>query len=113
MKEIEKFAQNISNNVQNESNQYGSITITMMVISIIISTLRLMNECNLFGGRLENRIKNPGRWDRLLLRKAIKNKLPADQSHLRDKIYEQIVLQSQGLSSGQIQIMLKEAKNER
>jgi len=111
MNEIDKFAQDVSKDVYDDSPNYGSIIITLMIISIIVNTLRLMMSCNLFGRNIEDRIKNPGRLDKILLKKAIKNKIPPECAHLKDQIQEQILSKSKNLSSVQIQQMAEEAKN--
>ena len=70
-----------------------------------------MNDCKLFGRDIEKRIKNPGRLDKLLFKKAIRDNLTKEQMYLKDQIYEQILVKSPNLSSSQVQSMLQEAKN--
>ena len=111
MTEIENFAASVAEDVQDENERFGSIVIALMIISIIVSTLRLMNDCKLFGRDIEKRIKNPGRLDKLLFKKAIRDNLTKEQMHLKDQIYEQILVKSPNLSSSQVQSMLQEAKN--
>ena len=111
MTEIENFAASVAEDVQDENERFGSIVIALMIISIIVSTLRLMNDCKLFGRDIEKRIKNPGRLDKLLFKKAIRDNLTKEQMYLKDQIYEQILAKSPNLSSSQVQSMLQEAKN--
>ena len=111
MTEIENFAASVAEDVRDENERFGSIVIALMIISIIVSTLRLMNDCKLFGRDIEKRIKNPGRLDKLLFKKAIRDNLTKEQMHLKDQIYEQILVKSPNLSSSQVQSMLQEAKN--
>lgn len=111
MTEIENFAASVAEDVQDENERFGSIVIALMIISIIVSTLRLMNDCKLFGRDIEKRIKNPGRLDKLLFKKAIRDNLTKEQMYLKDQIYEQILVKSPNLSSSQVQSMLQEAKN--
>lgn len=113
MTEIENFAASVAEDVQDENERFGSIVIALMIISIIVSTLRLMNDCKLFGRDIEKRIKNPGRLDKLLFKKAIRDNLTKEQMYLKDQIYEQILVKSPNLSSSQVQSMLQEAKNAR
>ena len=113
MSEIENFAASIAEDVHDETERFGSIVIVLMVVSIIIGTLRLMNDCKLFGRDVEKRIKNPGRLDKLLFKKAIRDNLTKEQMYLKDQIYEQILAKSPNLSSSQVQSMLQEAKNAR
>jgi hypothetical protein len=113
MTEIENFAASVAEDVQDENERFGSIVIALMIISIIVSTLRLMNDCKLFGRDIEKRIKNPGRLDKLLFKKAIRDNLTKEQMYLKDQIYEQILAKSPNLSSSQVQSMLQEAKNAR
>jgi hypothetical protein len=80
---------------------------------IIISIIQLLIKCNVFGGKLENRIKNPGPIDQILLRRAIKNKLPKEYYHLRDQIKDQILLDVKNLSNDQIKNMVMEAEDAR
>ena len=111
MTEIENFAASVAEDVRDENERFGSIVISLMIISIIVSTLRLMNDCKLFGRDIEKRIKNPGRLDKLLFKKAIRDNLTKEQMYLKDQIYEQILVKSPNLSSSQVQSMLQEAKN--
>ena len=113
MSEIENFAASVAEDVHDENERFGSIVIALMIISIIVSTLRLMNDCKLFGKNMEKRIKDPGRLDKILLKKAIRDNLTKEQMYLKDQIYEQILLKSPNLSSSQVDTMLQEAKNAR
>jgi len=111
MSEIENFAVSVAEDVHDETEKFGSIVIVLMVISIIVSTLRLMNDCKLFGRDMEKRIRQPGRLDKLLFKKAIRDNLTKEQMHLKDQIYNQILEKGPNLTSSQIQSMLQEAKN--
>ena len=109
-KEIDNFAASIASEVKDESNKFGSLMITLMIVSIIVSTLRLLQSCNLFGKTMEDRIKNPGPVDRLLLKKAIRDNLTRDQQHLRGQIFEEMLKKTPQLSSQQISKMIQETK---
>lgn len=109
-KEIDKFAASVAEGVTDESKKFGSLMITLMIISIIVSTLRLLQSCNLFGKKIEDRIKNPGPVDRFLLKKAIRNNLTKGQQHLRGQIFEEMLKKTPQLSSEQISKMIQETK---
>jgi len=109
-KEIDNFAASIAGDVKDESNKFGSLMITLMIVSIIVSTLRLLQSCNLFGKKMEDRIKNPGPIDRILLKKAIRDNLTKDQQHLRGQIFEEMLKKTPQLSSEQISKMISEVK---
>lgn len=113
MSDIDDFAANVASDIKDDSENFSSIMITLMVISIIINAIRLMMACNLFGRNLEDRIKNPNRLDQILLRRSIKNNLPSEFIHLKDQIQKQILDKSKTLTSTQIQNMVLEVKNDR
>ena len=71
-----------------------------------------MVKCHVFGS-MENRIKNPGPIDQILLRREIKKQLPQEYAHLKDQVKEGILSSSKNLSTQQINSIVKEAKNER
>jgi hypothetical protein len=109
-KEIDNFAASVAEGVTDESNKFGSLMITLMIVSIVVSILRLMQSCNLFGKTMEERIKNPGPVDRMLLKKAIRDNLTKDQLHLKGQIFEEVLKKTPQLSSAQIQKMVQEMK---
>lgn len=108
--EIDNFATSVANNIKDESNRFGSLVITLMIVSIIVSILRLMQSCNFFGKSIEQRIKNPGPIDRALLKRTIRQKLNKDQLHLSGELYKQILSKTPDLSSQQINQMMEEVK---
>lgn len=108
--EIKDFAASVASGVKDDSNKYGSLMITLMIVSIVVSILRLMQSCNLFGKSMEDRIKSPGPIDRLLLKKAIRDNLSRDQRHLSGQIFEEILKNTPKLSSEQIHKMTQEIK---
>lgn len=110
MREIDNFAASVAEDVKDETNRFGSLMIVLMVVSIIVSVLRLMQSCNFFGKSLEQRIKNPGPVDRLLLKKAIRDNLNKEQMHLRGPILEEILKKTPQLSGQQIDRMMQEIK---
>ena len=111
MSEIDNFAANIATDIKDESENFNSLMITLMIVSIIISALRLMVDCKLFGKNMESRIKNHLIFYKILIKKEIIYKLPNEYSNLKDQIFDQIVSKSPNLTSNQIQKMLEEAKN--
>lgn len=116
MKEISEFSKQVTTDlVDNDSNKNYSFDLGLIVIigSIVISILQLLMKCNIFGRKLDERIKNPGPIDRILLRRAIKNKLTPEYSHLKDQIQERILQEVQNLSKDKINLMAEEAKNAR
>lgn len=114
MKEIEQFSKQITTNLADENKDYSfDPGLIILVGSIIISVLQLLMKCNIFGRKLDERIKNPGPIDRILLRKAIKNKLTPEYSHLKDQIQDKILKEVQNLPKDKINLMAEEAKNAR
>ena len=113
MKEIEDFSRTVASNIEdNDGKKYGfDPTLIIIIGSILINVLSLLVKCHVFGS-LENRVKNPGPIDSILLNRAIKKGLPPEYAHLKDKVKESIIKSSQSLSSAQISTMLGEAKNE-
>lgn len=112
MKEISDFTHKITSSLKDEEKDYSfDPTLIVIIGSILINVLQLLVKCNIFGRKLEDRIKNPGPIDRILLRKAIKNKLTSEYVHLKDKIQEKILEEVQNLSKEKINLMAEEAKN--
>jgi hypothetical protein len=110
MSVVDKFSAEVASDVKDESSRFGSVIITLMVISIVVNIIRLMMSCNLFGKPLEARIKNPGPLDRILLKKAVRDGLTKDQRVLQGQIYEGILSKSKKLTSEQLSAMVEEVK---
>ena len=111
---IEDFSKNIASNIQDDDKNYSfDLGLIITIGYIIVNIIQLLIKCNVFGGKLENRIKNPGPIDQILLRRAIKNHLPKEYSHLRDQIKDQILVDVKTLSNEQIKNIIMEAQNAR
>lgn len=113
MNEISEFSKSVACNVKDDKNENYSFDVMFIIVigSIIINVLKLLSMCNVFGRDLDSRIKNPNMMDRILLKKAIRQKLDKQYMHLVPVIQEQIVKQAQNLTSAQISLMMEEAKN--
>jgi len=111
---IEDFSRNIASNIQDDNKNYSFDSALIITIGyIVINIIELLIKCNVFGRKLEDRIKNPGTIDQILLRRAIKNHLPKEYSHLRDQIKDQILMDVKNLSNDQIKNIVMEASNAR
>jgi hypothetical protein len=111
---IEDFSRNIASNIQDDNKNYSFDSALIITIGyIVINIIELLIKCNVFGRKLEDRIKNPGTIDQILLRRAIKNHLPKEYSHLRDQIKDQILIDVKNLSNDQIKNIVMEASNAR
>ena len=114
MSEIDKISKNIASKINDNNKNYSfDLGLIITIGSIIIGIIQLLIKCNVFGKNLEDRIKNPGLLDKILLRKAIKNKLPKEYSHLRSQVQDLILEQTKELSSEKFQSIIKEAENAR
>lgn len=109
-KEVDQFSVQIAAKLNDNKYQFD-LGLIVIIGSIIIGVLQLLMKCNVFGRNIEDRIKNPGPLDKILLRKVVKNKLPQEYAELRTEIQEQILSQVKDLSSESIDAMIKEAKN--
>ena len=109
-KEINQFSAHIVTNL-NDNKYHFDLGLIVIIGSIVIGILQLLMKCNVFGRKMEDRIRNPGPLDKILLRKAVKNKLPEEYTELKTEIQEQILAQVKNLSSESINAMIKEAKN--
>ena len=109
-KEIDQFSVQIASKLNDEKYQFD-LGLIVIIGSIIIGVLQLLMKCNVFGRNIEDRIKNPGPLDKILLRKVVKNKLPEEYAGLKTEVQEQILAQVKNLSSESINAMIKEAKN--
>lgn len=103
-----EIASNIEDGEKNYSFDFGLIVI---IGSIIIGVLQLLMKCNVFGRSLEDRVKNPGVLDKILLRKAVKDKLPKEYAHLRPQVQDLLLAESKKISSESFQSIIQEAKN--
>ena len=111
MKEVSKFAESIAGSIKDDSKDYAfDMGLIVIIGSIVINIIQLLVKCNIFGRSLEDRVKNPGPIDTILLRRAIKNKLTPEYIHLKNKIQEEILLQVKSLSSEKIKLMIEESK---
>jgi len=112
MSDIEEFAQNVAADLPNEDGKYAfDLGLIIIIGSIIVNVLQLLMKCNVFGRKLEDRAKNPGPIDQILLSRAIKKELPQEYAHLRDDIKQVILTKIQSLPTEKINNMAKEAKN--
>lgn len=113
MNQISEFSKSIAFNIKDDKNENYSFDVMFIIVigSIIINMLKLLTMCNVFGKDLDSRIRNPNMLDRMLLKKAINEKLDKKYAHLRPVIQEQIIQQAKHLTSEQISLMLEEVKN--
>ena len=112
MSEIDNLAKEIASNIEDGKKNYSfDFGLIVIIGSIIISVIQLLMKCNVFGRSLEDRIKNPGALDKILLRKAIKDKLPKEYNHLRPQMQDLILAESKKISSEKFQSIIQEAKN--
>lgn len=110
----DELAKDIASNIADDNKNYSfDLGLIIIIGSIIIGVLQLLMKCNVFGRSLENRIKNPGPLDKILLRKAVKNKLPKEYSHLRPQVQDLILEKAKELPSEKFQLIVKEAENAR
>ena len=109
---IDELAKEIASNIEDGENNYSfDFGLIVIIGSIIIGVLQLLMKCNVFGRSLEDRVKNPGALDKILLRKAVKDKLPPEYAHLRPQLQELILAESKKISSESFQSIIQEAKN--
>lgn len=112
MSDIQDFAKDIAADLPSEDGRYGfDLALIIIIGSIIINVLQLLMKCNVFGRKLEDRVKNPGPIDQILLSRAIKKELPQEYAHLRDNIKQAVLTKIQSLPTEKINNMAKEAKN--
>lgn len=114
MSEIEEFSKEIAGDIRTEGGKYAfDLGLIIIIGSIIINVIQLLMKCNVFGRKMEDRVKNPGPIDKILLSKSIKKELPQEYSHLREDIKEVILNKIQSLPTEKITAMVKEAKDAR
>ena len=114
MNNIEEFAKEIATDLPKEDGNYGfDMALIIVIGSIVINVLQLLTKCNVFGRSAEDRVKNPGPIDKILLNRAIKRELPKEYMHLKDGIRENILTRIQSLSGSKINQMIEEAENAR
>ena len=112
MNEISEFAQEVALDIKDENKSYSfDIGLILIIGSIVVNIIKLLIRCNLFGRKLEDRVKNPGPIEKILLRRAVKQELPQEYAHLKEQIQEQILNQVKNLSSEKINLMAQEVKN--
>ena len=109
---VDELAKEIASNIEDGENNYSfDFGLIVIIGSIIIGVLQLLMKCNVLGRGLEDRIKNPGPIDKILLRKAVKDKLPQEYAHLRPQVQDLILAESKKISSENFQSIIQEAKN--
>lgn len=114
MSEINNLAKEIAANIEDGEKNYSfDFGLIVIIGSIIISVVQLLIKCNIFGRSLEDRIKNPGVLDKILLRKAIKDKIPKEYAHLRSQMQDLILAESKKISSEKFQSIIKESRDAR
>jgi hypothetical protein len=112
MSAIDELSKNIASNIEDGDNNYSfDFGLIVIIGSIIIGVLQLLMKCNVFGRSLEDRIKNPGPIDKILLRKAVKDKLPKQYAHLRPQVQDLILAESKKISSENFQLIAQEARD--
>jgi hypothetical protein len=113
MSEIQEFAKEIATDISKPDDKNYSFDMALIIIigSIIINVLQLLMKCNVFGRKLDDRVKNPGPIDTILLNRSIKKELPTEYAHLREQVKQSILTKVQSLPSDKIYGMAKEAEN--
>jgi hypothetical protein len=112
MSAIDDLSKDIASNIKDGENNYSfDFGLIVIIGSIIIGVLQLLMKCNVFGRSLEDRVKNPGVLDKILLRKAVKDKLPQEYAHLRPQVQDLILTESKKITSENFQSIVQEAKN--
>jgi hypothetical protein len=112
MSATEDLAKEIASNIEDGENNYSfDFGLIIIIGSIIIGVLQLLMKCNVFGRSLEDRVKNPGPLDKILLRKAVKDKLPKEYAHLRPQVQDLILAEAKKITSENFQSIVQEAKN--
>jgi hypothetical protein len=105
MSATEDLAKEIASNIEDGENNYSfDFGLIIIIGSIIIGVLQLLMKCNVFGRSLEDRVKNPGPLDKILLRKAVKDKLPKEYAHLRPQVQDLILAESKKNNIGKFSI---------
>ena len=114
MNNIDDFAKEIASDIPKEDGTYAfDIGLIMIIASIVINVVKLLIKCNIFGRKIEDRVKNPGTIDKILLGRAIKKELPEEYLHLKESIKESILIKVQSLPKDKIYAIIKEAENAR
>jgi len=114
MSDIQDFAKDIAADLPNQEGKYSfDLGLIVIIGSIVINVLQLLMKCNIFGRSLEDRVKNPGPIDKILLGRAIKKELTQEYIHLREDIKQAVLTKIQSLPADKINSMAKEAKNAR
>jgi len=114
MNNIDDFAKEIASDIPKEDGTYAfDVGLIMIIASIVINVVKLLIKCNIFGRKIEDRVKNPGTIDKILLGRAIKKELPEEYLHLKENIKESILTKVQSLSKDKVYAIIKEAENAR
>lgn len=115
MNDIKDFAKEVVSEIPKSEDKNYSFDLGLIVIigSIIVNVFQLLMKCNVFGRSLDDRVKNPGPIDKILLSRAIKRELTPEYAHLREDVKQIILTKVQKMPSEKIMSMAKEAKNAR
>jgi hypothetical protein len=126
-KELKDIAENILKKAEiPQEENYGSIIAVLMVISIILTIIRVIQECNkskisglsnasdrflLYGADIRNFSKKRGWFTKMRIKKIIRRELDADQyKKYGDRLLYAILDQGENLTDDQV-ITLAEAAN--
>ena len=91
---LKNIAQKVLDKVEiNENGKYGSVIAILMVISIILTVIRVLQECNknklksfsgkdryeYFGAQIKNTAIKRSWFTKMMIKKAIRKELPREQ----------------------------------
>jgi hypothetical protein len=112
--ELEKLAQQIIEKSGIPVDNYGSILLTLMFISIILTSIRVLQECHknkdsrFYGTEIRNLGKKRSWFTRMRLKKIIRQQLKSeDYAKYKDNIVSAILDTAENLTDEQMSMILE------
>lgn len=112
--ELESIAKNIIEKSGMPNENYGSVLLTLMFISIILTSIRVLQECHkdkdirFYGSEVRKLGRTKGWFTRMKLKKIIKSQLkPTDYKKYKENIVSAILDVAENLTDEQMSTILK------
>ena len=115
---LEQLAQKIISKTKLPVDKYGSVVLTLMFISIILTSIRILQECNnknqdskLYTSEIRGLVKKRGWFTKMKLKKIIRQTIkPEDYTKYKDDIVSAILDTAESLTDEQMSQILEETE---
>jgi S-adenosylmethionine synthetase len=112
--ELESLAQEVINKSKIPSENYGSVVLVLMFVSIVLTAIRILQECHknkdtkFYGSEIRSLGKKRGWFTKMRLKKIIKQQLKTeDYKKYKDDIVSAILDVAENLTDEQMSTIIE------